>query len=117
MAHGGEANGELIVTHEQFAAYGIRLASVANAIREAEYMGFISVDRGIAYKGGHEPNTYRLTWIGDFRDAPPTNNWKGIGEPQILFWKAQNKQKAAQKRLRNVKTPAIGEGNVVPIRA
>jgi hypothetical protein len=117
MAHGGEANGELIVTHAQFAEYGIRLASVAQAIREAEYLGFIAVDRGIAYKGGHEPNTYRLTWIGDFRDAPPTNNWKGISEPQILVWKDRNKQEAAQKRARKIKTPPIGTGKVVPLRA
>lgn len=117
MAHGGEANGELIVTHKQFAAYGMRLASVADAVREAEYMGFITVDRGIAYKGGHEPNLYRLTWIGDFQDAPPTNNWKGIGEPQIQLWKDQNKRKAAQKRARKVKATPNGAGNVVPIRA
>jgi len=117
MAHGGEANGELIVTHHQFAEYGIRLASVAQAIREAEYLGFITVDRGIAYKGGHEPNTYRLTWIGDFRDAPPTNNWKGISEPQISVWKDRNKQEAERKRHFKAKKRPISDGVVVPIRA
>lgn len=117
MAHGGFENGLLIVTHKQFEAYGIRLASVADAIREAEYLGFITVDRGIAYKGGHEPNTYRLTWIGDFRDAAPTNNWKGIGEPQIAVWKERKKQEAAQKQARKTKKARSADGVVVPIRA
>ena len=117
MAHGGQENGDLIVTHAQFADYGIRLASVAQAIREAEYMGFIAVDRGIAYKGGHEPNVYRLTWIGDFRDAPPTNNWKGISEPQISVWKERNKQEGARKRLTKARKLPVADGVVVPIRA
>lgn len=117
MSHGGQENGELIVTHAQFADYGIRLASVAQAIQEAEYMGFIAVDRGTAYRGGHEPNVYRLTWFGDFRDAPATNNWKGIDDPHIAVWKERKKQKAELKLTRKAKRPRVSEGVVVPIRA
>jgi hypothetical protein len=117
MAHGGQENGQLIVTHAQFAEYGMRLASVAQAIQEAEYMGFIAVDRGIAYKGGHEPNIYRLTWFGDFRDAPPTNNWKGIGEPQIAVWKERKKQKAAHKQARKTKKARSTDAVIVPLWA
>lgn len=116
MAHGGTENGKLLVTHKQFADYGIRLASVADAIREAEYFGFIVVDRGIAFKGGHEPNLYRLTWLGDLEDAPPTNQWKAIGEQHVEIW-AQRKRTVSLKRkkLKQLRVDRIGV--VVPLKA
>ena len=36
MHHGGTENGNLIVTHADFQAYGVRRQSIAAAIREAE---------------------------------------------------------------------------------
>ncbi len=41
LAHGGACNGNLIVTHDQFQEYGIRLASVSEAIKLCEYLGFL----------------------------------------------------------------------------
>src|SRR6187399_1631781 len=41
--HGGNDNGRLPVTTENFVAYGIHRASVAPAIREAVALGFIRI--------------------------------------------------------------------------
>ncbi|KQT04091.1 hypothetical protein ASG50_17940 [Rhizobium sp. Leaf386] len=100
MAHGGTDNGKLLVTHKQFAAYGIRLASVAEAIREAEFFGFLAVDRGMAYKGGHEPNLYRLTWLGCHNGFAPTNQWKGIGDQHVKVWRERRAVKVLGKKNR-----------------
>src|ERR1700730_13730069 len=49
--HGGNENGRLPVTTEDFIAYGMDRGSVAPAIREAEALGFIRVtERG---RGGN----------------------------------------------------------------
>lgn len=117
LAHGRLENGRLIVTHKQFAEFGIREASVAEAIREAEFFGFINVDRGAAYKGGHEPNIYRLTWLGDYRDTAPTNQWKGISETHVQAWKAQKRSKSAAQRIAQANRKHRRQLNVVPMRA
>ena len=41
--HGGNDNGRLPVTTDDFVAYGMHRGSVAPAIREAEALGFIRV--------------------------------------------------------------------------
>ena len=56
--HGGNDNGSLPVTFEDFIAYGIHHNCIAPAIRELEALGFIKVtERG---RGGM-PNTGYLT--------------------------------------------------------
>jgi hypothetical protein len=80
--HGGNDNGKLPVTAEQFIEYGVHHDSVAPAIREAEALGFIKVtERG---RGGnaehHSPNLFLLTFAygRDSRSQPPTQNWRQI---------------------------------------
>src|SRR6516162_3665729 len=65
--HGGNCNGELPVTKQDFAEYGIDHNSIAPGIREAEALGFIRVtQRG---RGGNaeyrKPNLFRLTFAHD----------------------------------------------------
>jgi hypothetical protein len=43
--HGGEANGQLPVTYDDFVKYGIHRHSVALAIREVEALGFAKITR------------------------------------------------------------------------
>src|SRR5437764_13729108 len=62
--HGGNDNGKLPITFEDFVAYGIDRAAVAPAIREAEALGFLRVtERG---RGGNEefrrPNLFFSTF-------------------------------------------------------
>lgn len=115
MAHGGFENGNLIVTHEDFIAYGIRAGSIADAIREAEFFGFIRVDRGRAYKGHHEPSIYRLTWIGDRRDAPPTNDWKAITVAHVANWKTIKRQNGQRQRQNAARRKQVRTAKVIPI--
>jgi hypothetical protein len=43
--HGGNDNGRLPITTEDFIAYGMDRSSIAPAIREAEALGFIRIER------------------------------------------------------------------------
>lgn len=118
MSHAGTSNGKLIVTHKQFSEYGIRLASVADAIREAEFLGFIKVNRGLAFKGSHEANVYTLTWLGNHRDYPPTNEWKGYTPQHVRAWKkmcAAKAQSTATKRKNRPSRPRTGGAQIVPL--
>ena len=76
LAHSGTVNGDLVTTHRDFAEYGIRYASIPQAIRELEYMGFIRVKKGWAFRGENIPNKYRLTWYATPDGVLATNEWK-----------------------------------------
>ena len=69
--HGGNDNGKLPVTKQDFIDYGIHNDAVAPAIREAEALGFIRVtERGRGGNAEHrQPNKFRLTYAYD-RNSP-----------------------------------------------
>jgi hypothetical protein len=78
--HGGNDNGKLPVTYEDFIAYGMDRDSVAPAIREAEALGFIRVtERG---RGGNaefrQPSKYFITYAHarTATSPPPSNDWR-----------------------------------------
>ena len=78
--HGGNDNGRLPVTTNDFVEYGIHRTSVAPAIREAEALGFIHVtERG---RGGNAdygtPNLFFLTFAQSRNSGkhPPTHDWR-----------------------------------------
>lgn len=80
--HGGNDNGKLPVTFQDFVDYGIARECIAPAIREVEALGFIEITkRG---RGGNaefrEPSHYRITYAHarDSRQHPPTNEWKSV---------------------------------------
>jgi hypothetical protein len=80
--HGGNDNGRLPVTFEDFIEYGIHHNAIAPAIREAEALGFIRVtERG---RGGNseyrQPNKFFLTFAygRDGQAKPPTHDWRKI---------------------------------------
>jgi hypothetical protein len=82
--HGGQDNGLLPVTYDDFVAYGIDRHAVAPAIREAEALGFIEVtERGRASAGEfRSPNKFRITFQPILKrnraTIEPTNDWRGI---------------------------------------
>lgn len=100
MHHAGTENGNLIVPYIHFEQYGVPRNSVTAAIHECEFMGLIRVNRGRVFKGEREPNLYRLTWFPRKDGGEPTNEWRGIGEPQIKLFKRTRKSDAAVKRRR-----------------
>jgi hypothetical protein len=79
-AHGGNDNGRLPVTKQDFIDYGISHDQVAPAIREAEALGFARVtQRGRGGNAEHrKPNLFFLTfgYGRDSRTDPPTHDWR-----------------------------------------
>jgi hypothetical protein len=79
--HGGNNNGILPVTKQDFADYGISNDSIAPGIREAVALGFIRVKQGRAGNAEHrQSNLFRLTFAHDrnSRQEPPTDDWRKI---------------------------------------
>ena len=80
--HGGNDNGKLPVTTDDFVEYGMHRGSVAPAIREAEALGFIRItERGRGGNAEHgTPNKLFLTFAHgrDSKRQPPTHDWRRI---------------------------------------
>jgi hypothetical protein len=80
--HGGNDNGELPVTYQNFIDFGITRECIAPALREVVALGFVEITRH--GRGGNaefrEPNLYRITYAHarDSRQRPPTNDWRAI---------------------------------------
>jgi hypothetical protein len=119
--HGGNDNGRLPVTFDQFVEYGIYRNGVAAAIREAEALGFIKVtEHGRGGNAEHRrPNLFYLTfanWRGT-RAEPPTHDWKKIktveDAEQIADQARKNKDRNAVTRAR--KASAKRKANPVAI--
>jgi hypothetical protein len=80
--HGGNDNGKLPVTKQDFIDYGISGRLIAAATREAEALGFIRVtERGRGGNAEHrKPNHFQLTFAHgrDSRAIPPAHDWRKI---------------------------------------
>ena len=79
--HGGNDNGRLVVTYDDFESYGIDRHAIAPAIREAEALGFIEItQRGRAGNAKwRAPNTFRLTFCPSKRGrSDSTHEWRRI---------------------------------------
>ena len=80
MSHGGTQNGELPVTYDDFARFGVRRQSISAGIKAAGALGFLDVTaRGMLGHGvAKRPSTYGLTWLPRCDGTPPSNRWKAI---------------------------------------
>jgi hypothetical protein len=80
--HGGNDNGKLPVTYQNFVDFGVTRECVAPATRETVALGFVEITR--QGRGGNaefrEPSLYRLTYshARDSRQRPPTDEWRKI---------------------------------------
>jgi len=112
--HGGNENGRLPVTYDDFERYGIHRHSIAAAIRETVALGFTEItERGRAGNAEfRSPHKFRLTYF-HVRRAPPTHEWqriKTVEEAQALATAAR--REAPQKtKVQWRKTPNISGGN------
>ena len=77
--HGGNDNGNLPVTYDQFIEYGIHRNAVSPAIREVEALGFVEItERGRAGNAEwRQPNKFRLTYRQVGRSAT-TDEWRNL---------------------------------------
>jgi len=77
--HGGNDNGRLPVTFDQFVEFGIHRHAIAPALREISALGFVEItERGRAGNAEwRRPHKFRLTYRQVDR-AAPTDEWKRI---------------------------------------
>lgn len=77
--HGGDENGKLPVTFDQFAEYGIHRQAIAPAIREVVALGFVEITE--AGRAGNaawrRPTLFRITYRHT-KLAEPTDDWRKI---------------------------------------
>lgn len=80
MAHAGTENGNLKVSYDQFAEFGVRRKTLPEAIRIAIELGFIDrVSEGVvAYGAARRPAAYGLAWLYRADRTPPMHRWKNI---------------------------------------
>lgn len=94
--HGGNENGDLIVTYDQFEAYGISRRRIKWAIDAAKALGFIKHQRGAAYGEISRASRYLLTFRPSaVDDGLPTNEWKAIRSLQEAWDKLPDRTKCA----------------------
>ena len=100
--HGGQDNGRLPVTFENFVTYGIDRHAIAPALREVDALGFARVtERGRAGNAEFRaPNLFGLTYRAT-KDAPATDDWKritAIEEAQAIAKAAREPIKRPRRR-------------------
>jgi hypothetical protein len=76
MQHGGKNNGKLIVTYNDFVAFGIPRSTVAPAIRLLVNVRLIEITvRGWRAAEHGRPAQYRLTYVPAY-GKDPTDEWR-----------------------------------------
>jgi hypothetical protein len=115
--HGGNDNGRLPVTYDDFERYGIHRHSIAAAIRETVALGFAEItQRGRAGNAEfRSPHKFRVTYFPVGR-APPTNEWQRIEtveEAQALA-RAARLEVPQKTKGQWRKTPNLSGGNPTP---
>jgi hypothetical protein len=111
--HGGNDNGRLPVTYDDFERYGIHRHSIAAAIRETVALGFAEItERGRAGNAEfRSPHKFRLTYFHRGR-APPTNEWqriKTVEEAQLA--RAARREAPQKTKVQWRKKPNLSGGN------
>jgi hypothetical protein len=97
--HGGQDNGKLPVTFDDFADFGLHRHAIAPAIRECEALGFIEVtQRGQAGNAEfRRPNLFRITYIYA-AGPPPTHEWRKIETVEEAEMLSRNARKRPHKK-------------------
>ena len=83
MIQGGKANGELIVTYENFREFGAPDGRQREAITEAVALGFVRVTE-IGRPGSiaevRRASRYRLTFLPTHDGKPATDEWRALSD-------------------------------------
>jgi hypothetical protein len=111
--HGGNDNGKLIVTYDQFVDYGIHRHAIAPAIRETCALGFLEVTQKGRPSAGElrYTNLFRLPWAV-CKSSPlgeQVNAWSKIPDMKTAAEIADAARKAVPTpRRRRAKTASTG---------
>jgi len=83
MRHAGKENGHLVVTYDQFVAYGVSRRAVAPAIACGVRLGLVEVRQAHEVtRNIKSPNEYRLTYLPEKDRRAPTDEWAGVTAEQ-----------------------------------
>lgn len=111
---GGQENGKLVVTWDQFQAHGCTRRLIRRSLRQLIAGGFVRTTvQGGMDLGERVPSQYRLTFLPINKKSPPTDEWKGMSANAVhearTDW--EDRRSAAQRR-RRTKTlpPTIDSG-------
>ncbi|ESX50435.1 hypothetical protein NLY43_31400 [Mesorhizobium sp. C416B] len=97
--HGGNDNGKLPTTFDQFEDYGIHRHAIAPAVREVVALGFVEITQE-GRAGNAEwrrPNLFRLTYR-HLDKAEPTNDWRQIDTLEAAEMIARAARAASEKQ-------------------
>ncbi|ESW88657.1 hypothetical protein NKH47_14690 [Mesorhizobium sp. M1060] len=97
--HGGNDNGKLPTTFDQFEDYGIHRHAIAPAVREVVALGFVEITQeGRAGNAEwRQPNLFRLTYR-HLDKAEPTNDWRQIDTLEAAEMIARAARAASEKQ-------------------
>ena len=104
MNHAGTENGNLMATYDQLVPWGLTRSKICTAIDEAVFLGLVRANRGGRWADTNQPSTYRLTFLADRKDYPPTNEWKHKTVEAIEAWKQDRALRNSKQRKRRKKT-------------
>lgn len=101
MNHAGLENGDLMATYDQLVSYGLTRSQISPAIREAEYLRLIRVERGGRRAGTNQPSTYEMTFLPVMRPSPrePTNDWRKTTEADVKRFRELERRRQPKNRI------------------
>ncbi|PZV36165.1 hypothetical protein [Mesorhizobium kowhaii] len=108
-SHGGDDNGKLPTTFDQFEEYGVHRQAIAPAIREVVALGFVEItERGRAGNAEwRRPSVYRLTYRPT-RLTEATDDWRKINTKEQAELIASAARKASEKTKVQYRKPYQG---------
>lgn len=100
-SHGGNDNGKLPVTFDQFVEYGIDRHAIAPAIRELEALGFLRVTQRGRHSAGdiRWPNHFLLTSVNCKSTPHPSHEWRKIPDRETAERLARDARKPRGRKL------------------
>jgi hypothetical protein len=108
LRHGGQENGRLAVTYDNFQEWGIPRKAIPEAIAVAEALGFIErTKRGRAsWEDQRESGEFAITWQGIGSELP-TNAWRRIfsaeaAQAKVMVALKQRAEEKARNRERGI---------------
>jgi hypothetical protein len=116
LNNGSYMNGELVMPYNELQRlYGCSRSLIRDGIDELVALGFIAEMEPREINGNHRPaNTYRLTFLGTGKAAPPTNEWRRFtGAPELVEMAKRN---AKEKRKAVRSAQAVQRKKVRPNR-
>ena len=103
MNHAGIENGNLQAPYDQLEERGLTRKLIRRATDEAKFLGLLRIVRGGRWAETNRPSTYRLTFLADRDNNPPTDEWKGKTAEAIDTWKQDLAQRDQARRARRQK--------------